>query len=146
MPNDRETQDLRDVLALLQATISEVVVLEVEGVVRWASSSVERLLGWEPAELVGRATELLWDPAHDEALAGLRAAALDGDAEPVVCRLRDVRGLEVWALVEARAWITPDDEDGVALRIADHRPMHHAAGALVALQARVDDLEQRRRA
>jgi len=143
VPNDRETQDLRDVLALLQATISEVVVLEVEGIVRWVSSSVERLLGWEPAELAGRSTELLWDPVHDRALAELRDAALDGRAEPIVCRLRDVRGLEVWALVEARTWITPDDEDGIALRIADHRPMHHAAGALVALQARVDELERR---
>jgi len=143
VPNDREIQDLRDVLSLLQATISEVVVLEVDGMVRWVSSSVERLLGWEPAEVVGRATELLWDPVHDRVLSELRAAAFDGSAEPVVCRLRDVRGLEVWALVEARPWITPDDEDGIVLRIADHRPMHHAAGALVALQARVDELERR---
>lgn len=141
--NDRQAQDLRDIVALLQATISEVVLLEVDGAVRWVSASVEGLLGWEPGELVDRATELLWDPVDDAGLAALRAAALEGDAEPLVCRLRDVRGLQVWALVEARPWITPDDEDGIALRIADHRPAHHAAGALVALQTRVDALEGR---
>ncbi|MGD9956215.1 MAG: PAS domain S-box protein [Candidatus Nanopelagicales bacterium] len=130
--------DLRDQHVLLQSMSTEVVVLEVDGRLRWVSSAVERLLGWEPEDLRGQATELLWDPRDDTALEDLRRAALDGRSEPVVCRLRDVRGAEIWAQITARPWVTRDDEDGIALTLADHRPLHHAAGALLALQEQLD--------
>lgn len=134
----RDVVDLRAQHVLLQRMTSEVVLLEVDGRIRWVSGAVEQLLGWEPPELRGQMTELLWDPRDDGALQGARAAALDGLSEPVVCRLRDVHGAEVWAQVTARPWITRDDEDGIALALADHRPLHHAAGALLALQEQLD--------
>jgi len=142
----RGVVDLRDQHALLQHMSTEVVVLEVDGRVRWVSGAVERLLGWEPHELRGQATELLWDPRDDQALQEVRAAALDGLSEPVVCRLRDVDGGEIWAQVIARPWITRDDEDGIALALADHRALHHAAGALLALQEQLEDARRARTA
>lgn len=99
---------------MLISTIRDVVALtSAEGRVVWVSPSVEAMLGWQPAELVGRS---LFDFVHpdDRQHILVRRGALLADATPrerstiVAYRFRRRGG--PWAWVEAHASSLPAAE------------------------------------
>jgi len=132
----RENSRIKERHQLLQLTLSEVVALEVEGVLEWASASLTRLLGWGPSELVGTTLEHLCDPRDRRALTEALTETRGGEQSQVVARLLDTDGNGVWVEITARPWITADDRDGVAINIRDYRDQHHAARALLRAQTR----------
>jgi diguanylate cyclase (GGDEF)-like protein/PAS domain S-box-containing protein len=64
-----------EVIQLTEAAVNPFCVIDLSGTVLWAGASIEELLGWAPAELVGRSMiELVGPRSLDDALASLSAA------------------------------------------------------------------------
>lgn len=95
--NDPET--LR---ALLDRTPDKIVVVDDDGVCSYANAAVERLLGYQPAELVG---EDLFAYVHEDDLADVRAAfdaVVDGDRRTATVEFRFGASDGSWVWVESR--------------------------------------------
>jgi diguanylate cyclase (GGDEF)-like protein/PAS domain S-box-containing protein len=81
----------------LDAHLSEVVaVLRPDGVCTWVSSSVERMLGWRPEDLVGQRIEHFVHLEDAGRLIGLPAALRSGGEHEVTVRLRAHDGEYRW--------------------------------------------------
>ena len=90
--------------ALIENALDVITILDVEGVIRYQSPSVERVLGYKPAELIGvNIVELLHPDDVSKVNAAIKAAAppngTPGIAQIVEARLRHKDGS--WRLLEA---------------------------------------------
>ena len=90
--------------ALIENALDVITILDVEGVIRYQSPSVERVLGYKPAELIGvNIVELLHPDDVSKVNAAIKAAAppngTPGIAQVVEARLRHKDGS--WRLLEA---------------------------------------------
>ena len=89
-----------------ESTGDSVLVSDTDGVMRWVSPSMTRILGWSFDDLVGHRTR---EFVHEEdlaALAGLRAASGDTSA---LLRIRRSDGSHMWSRVLSRRLV---DEAG----------------------------------
>ena len=121
--------------SLIQNAEDVVAVLDVAGVIRYASPAIQRILGYVPADLVGQSTgELLH--ADDRGAAGewLALVRTNADREELLeCRMKHVDGH--WVHVEARAKLVHDDSGSfivvnardVSERWHDQEAMMHMA-------------------
>jgi diguanylate cyclase (GGDEF)-like protein/PAS domain S-box-containing protein len=121
--------------SLIQNAEDVVAVLDVAGVIRYASPAIQRILGYVPADLVGQSTgELLH--ADDRGAAGEWLALVRTNAnheELLECRMKHVDGH--WVHVEARAKLVHDDSGSfivvnardVSERWHDQEAMMHMA-------------------
>lgn len=135
---------------LMAATSSDVVVLaEPNRSVRWISPSIERNLGWTPADLVGTALADLLHPEDWAATEHLRAQVYSGDptSKPFVfvSRMRTKSGEYRWISAQA----SPIKNDvgelvGVATGIRDVHDLmvarREAEEGKARLQATLDSL------
>lgn len=71
---------------LLAENVSDVVVHLDRGIVRWVSPSLQRSLGWEPADWIGRPVSDFHHPDDAERVRALDANMAVG--EPVIARVR----------------------------------------------------------
>jgi len=75
--------------ALAQNASDVLTVIDANGIVRYQSESVERVLGYQPDELVGLPVSSLFDPDERDVLLTRLGAAIDPADPPVVeCRMR----------------------------------------------------------
>ena len=117
----------------LLAEHSSDVVAEsgADGALRWVSSSVTGLLGWLPADLIGRRVAEILHPDDIDAVAAALAEVGDGRTRTMEARLRTASGEYRWV----SAAVTPIfDASGVMVgRIAAWRDVHDAVEAREAL-------------
>ncbi len=95
----------QDQFRLLAENASDVVArVAPDGMIEWVSSSVEAVLGWTPAQLVGTRR---WDLVHPEDVAGATERVLipaEGgiDGRGLTLRIASAEGAYVWMSVSAR--------------------------------------------
>lgn len=107
---------------LLDQTQDAVTVLDENGVFWYANAAVERILGYEPDELVGTTA---FEYIHDEDRAGVQgrfeeviSAGADGESASVTYRFRARDGSWVW--LESRMAATTDPQlDGYVVSSRD---------------------------
>lgn len=117
---------------LIQNASDIIAVLEEDGTVRYSSPAVERVLGYEPREIVG-ANAL--DFLHPEDVEYLSTAAGDGHGEEGVSSLVEFRCRHKdgsWRHLEAIGNNLLDDPsvDGVVINARDVTDRHQAKDAL----------------
>jgi diguanylate cyclase (GGDEF)-like protein/PAS domain S-box-containing protein len=91
---------------LAEHTTDLVTRVDLGGVVRYASPSIERILGWRPEQVVGRPAADYRHPDDEEPAD--RALAKPGHAVTVVRRLRRADGGFTWMESVAQAVTGPD--------------------------------------
>jgi diguanylate cyclase (GGDEF)-like protein/PAS domain S-box-containing protein len=122
---------------LIAENAADVIVTIVDGVITWASPSVTRTLGFQPAECTGQRFESFLLP--DE-----RATTIDpADLEPSSgrhvgrFRVRTKEGTSRWVEVHTSSYVGSDDRAGslvVTLHVIDER---------VAFEDQLEDLAKR---
>lgn len=91
-----------DFYRMLVEEAADIVCYIAADTMDWISPAVERLLGWAPAELMGKAAADLWHPGDRPAfLALIRVARADGNAREIL-RARHRSGEYAWVEVSAR--------------------------------------------
>ncbi|UGS36897.1 hypothetical protein DSM104329_03308 [Capillimicrobium parvum] len=92
----------------LAASLTEIVaVLRPDGVCTWVSSSIERVLGWTAADLVGERIDRFVHPQDAARIVGLPAALRSGGEHEVTVRLRARDGEYRWVEGSLRATLVP---------------------------------------
>jgi len=124
---------------IVDGTAYPFVVIDRSGVIRYAGGSVEELLGWAPAALVGRNMAEFINPDHLEvaaaALTELEQVNRTGAGVPMVFGVLRPDATTAWVEVGAMPLLDLPDFDAVVLR---HRPWdatHHFDGFLEVLLA-----------
>ncbi len=125
--------------ALLASSPDAVVVVDTQGLLRYANRAAERLIGRKPAELVGRPVALLCSGARDlDAVLSSLDAGEDGVALDLTLRRCD--GSQV-AVAAAGSPVPPEAglPQGLILSLRDATP---SRGAFAEIQRKNEDLEQ----
>ncbi len=96
--------------ALIENALDVITIIDAEGVIRYQSPSVERVLGYKPAELIGvNIVELLHPDDVPKVNAAIKAMAppngTPGIAQVVEARLRHKDGS--WRILESIAQVLP---------------------------------------
>jgi len=102
------TRSEHELRALTENTTELVVRSGMDGLIRYVSSSIERQLGWAPAQLIGRPVAELSHPDDVAKLCALLAAP-PGEVTSVISRAARAGGGYMW--VESRAQVI-DGPDG----------------------------------
>lgn len=85
---------------ILVENANDVVLLQVEGRVVFASPAVERILGWTPDELIGREVTSLWHRNDQDAAEALHTLSLRADSSNVM-RMQHRDGSVRWIEISA---------------------------------------------
>jgi diguanylate cyclase (GGDEF)-like protein/PAS domain S-box-containing protein len=95
---------------LVQNSSDLITVMEADWTIRYQTPSVERVLGYQPDELVGTNLAELVHVQDTERMAALltRASSHDGSNEPIECQMRHQDGR--WLTVETISTYVDDDE------------------------------------
>lgn len=111
-----------------------------DGVVEWISSSVTRLLGWSPGQIVGRPFLDLVHPHDLPAVVAAQASVNEARSARFETRLRDSRGGYRWILVN----VGPDvnSTGDVVGRVGGWRDIQSARDFVAALADREQRLRQ----
>jgi diguanylate cyclase (GGDEF)-like protein/PAS domain S-box-containing protein len=104
---------------LVQNSSDLITVMEVDWTIRYQTPSVERVLGYQPDELLATNFARLIHPQDTERMAALlkRASSHDGVNEPIECRMRHQDGR--WLTVETISNHVDDDLHGYVLTSRD---------------------------
>ena len=107
---------------LIAENASDVVVeIGIDGAIRWASPSIEAMLGRPVDELVGRIARDLVVPAdHDLIEAGRREVLGGGTVEDLRCRVITADGVPRWVSLRGQPVIDDDIDDGTDDDTDDH--------------------------
>jgi len=114
-PPDREPELYRD---LVEESADIVAVLDPDGTVTYASRAVERVLGHDPAAVVGTDGEDYVHPEHREAVRGALEAATAAP-QTVEARVRRADGSWCWLEGTLRTRRTGGEADGVVVTARD---------------------------
>jgi diguanylate cyclase (GGDEF)-like protein/PAS domain S-box-containing protein len=139
-----EQHELAERYRLLAENASDVVAMSnAAGIVEWISSSVERLLGWTPEQIVGRPfTELIHPDDLPAILAGQRTLAL-GAPSNFEARVRQADGEYRWVTSHVQPIAGPD---GVIVRrvagLRDSQSEHEARKMAAASEERYRQLAE----
>ena len=106
---------------IVDLTAYPFVVVAPDGSIRYAGSSVERLLGWSPEQLAGRNIVEFLPPDQVElaieAMAEIEHVDRHGDGVPMVFQIRRSDGELVWVEIGAIPLLDlPDIDDLIVLR------------------------------
>jgi PAS domain S-box-containing protein/diguanylate cyclase (GGDEF)-like protein len=130
----RESEERYRLLA--ENAMDLVISLDMKAKVQWVSPSVSTMLGYEPRELLGRFSAVLF--RADDLPLMLDTAARAREGEPVACRLRMVTkgGDERWVEVTPR---TLHDATGTLVGgVIGVRDVHEEVTARAALEHEVE--------
>ena len=126
--------------ALTAASADMLALYDLDGNYLEASPAARTLFGWEPAQLVGRSS---YDLFHSDDLdvigAAHQAVLAEGEAGPVLYRLRCADGSYRWVEVLGRAVRAADSEQIIAIQCTTREvtARHEAALARDALETRL---------
>ncbi len=102
---------------LLSETAADVVILiDAEGIIRYASPSSMDLLGFTPDNLVGRPARSLMDPNHLEFFLSAGPALLMGSPFTAEGRMVRADGTSVWVANSTSAVIDPESGRAIEYR------------------------------
>lgn len=122
---------------IVDLTGNPFVIAGPEGTIRYAGASVDTVLGWPPAELVGRnVLDLLPADQVDIAVAGLAEVSTlnrSADGLPIVFHVLRRDGTTVPVEVAALPVLDLPGGDGIALRLRIWESEHHFDGFLAAM-------------
>jgi diguanylate cyclase (GGDEF)-like protein/PAS domain S-box-containing protein len=104
---------------LVQDSSDLITVVEADWTIRYQTPSVERVLGYQPDELLGANLVELLHPQDAERMAALlvRASSQDGANRPIECRMRHQDGR--WLTVETLSNHIDDELHGYVLTSRD---------------------------
>ncbi len=121
---------------MLAENVTDIVYQVVDGRIVWISPSVERVLGWDPADVVGRPSFDLIAP-EDLARAELARAGVVADRplEGFECRFLTPDGDRRWMLAHARRIDAEGRDYGLVAGLRDIHEGHASRLALAALAA-----------
>jgi two-component system cell cycle sensor histidine kinase/response regulator CckA len=107
--------------SLIEQASDLITVLNAEGLIRFQSPSLERVLGYPPAELLGRsAFEFVYPEDLPQAQAAFQRALVELSATiSFECRFRHRHGQ--WRLLQSSGQALPDDDGGEALVVLNSR-------------------------
>ncbi|MEO7650149.1 MAG: PAS domain S-box protein, partial [Bryobacteraceae bacterium] len=128
--------------SLIEAASHLILVLNPDGAIRYASPSVERILGYRQNELCGRyATEAIHRSDQEEARAACAAASLSTDSQPTR-QFRVQHKNRSWVVLEvqARNLLSDTAVAGIVVTASDVTDRHRAEEALVASEERYREL------
>jgi PAS domain S-box-containing protein len=88
-----ETANLEQLAALINFSADAVVLVDADGVIRWANPATPDVLGFQPGDLLGLRVKDLVEPEDRDAWSALVAELFDRPSAPVMgsfrCRHRD---------------------------------------------------------
>jgi diguanylate cyclase (GGDEF)-like protein/PAS domain S-box-containing protein len=124
---------------IVDATANAFVVIELDGTVRYAGGSIERLLGWRP-ELVAGHNMVEFLPADQIAAAIDAIAEIDevdraGQGVPMVFEVLRPDGSTTWVEIGAMPLLDVPGVDGIAMRLRAWNGQHDFDTFLDALLA-----------
>jgi diguanylate cyclase (GGDEF)-like protein/PAS domain S-box-containing protein len=108
---------------LLAENSTDVVLLSRDGIMRWLSPSLTRMLGWDPAEWEGHAFEEFTHPEDVPLAQQRREEILAGANVVTLFRLRDNTGDYHWVEVHSGPYLNDAEEvEGIvaSFRTVDH--------------------------
>ena len=121
---------------LLAEHVSDVVYQVLDGRIVWISPSVERVLGWKPADVIGRPSFDLIAPEDRDRAAAARASVVAGSLlEGFECRFRTADGGYRWMLAHSRQIASEQGTYGLVAGLQDIHDGHAGHMALAALAA-----------
>jgi len=143
MPAELEAEIFRSVVV---GSPNAVLATDADGLILWANAATEQLLGWSPAELVGRPLLELADPGEREELLDRRRRLYAGDdvaLDVTTCVHKDGHRVQVSVTRAVRR-----DEDGttrgISLELTDvseeRRLREDLTDALARSHARFDQV------
>ncbi len=115
---------------MLVSNVYGVVVLSVDGLVKWISPAVEALIGYSSDELVGRRSSHLWHPEDLPRALALRQKAQGGAPAGAVLRVRHKDDHYVWVELSSTPYLTSAGEHGAITYMRDVSEKVHAEAAL----------------
>ena len=130
-----QLQEREEQFRILVENANDVVLLQVEGTVVFASPAVERVLGWSPADLIGRAVATLWHHEDQDAAAAMHATSLRADSSNVM-RMLHRDGQVRWIEASASLITQPDGRAGAVSILRDVTETVEAERTLTKVQAR----------
>ena len=137
-----EWPGLERLAALAELSIDALVIVDQNGLIRWASGSVSEVLGFEPASLIGtRARDLV---ASEDVLPwqAFVGDLLERPGQPLAgtfrCRHRD--GSARWTYGVARNLLADARVGAIAVYFRDVTPAHESEAALQASRDRYRQL------
>lgn len=107
--------------ALAEASSDGFVTLTAQGRIRYASSALRQLGGWDPLKLIGTDGELLIHPDHRPRVAAVHRAALAAPDEVFSVEYRalsEACGRSFWLESTVRAFQDPSDADTAVLFVS----------------------------
>ncbi len=121
---------------LLAENVSDIVYQVLDGRIVWISPSVERLLGWQPAELIGRPSFDLIAPEDIERAGAARSMVMsDVPLEHFECRYLTPSGGRRWMRTHARRIDATGGSTGLVAGLQDIHEGRANRMALTALAA-----------
>jgi diguanylate cyclase (GGDEF)-like protein/PAS domain S-box-containing protein len=127
-------------LALLDRAVDVITVIDTDGYILYANSTVTDLLAWDRDEVVGtRALDLIHPDDLDVAEPALAVELSGGPATPVEVRVRHRSGDYLWFEVLGNGWIEEPGVTGLVLNLRESTGRHELA-VLAARRAALDGL------
>ena len=121
---------------LLAENVSDIVYQVRDGRIVWISPSVERVLGWKPADVVGRPSfDLIAAEDRERATAARAGVVADVSLEQFECRFVTAAGRRRWMQVRARRIDGAGGDYGIVAALHDIHEGHANRMALAALAA-----------
>ena len=106
---------------IVDMTANVFVVIEVDGTVRYAGGSIERLLGWRPEQVAGHNMVEFLPPdqvgAAIEAIAEIDQVDREGMGVPMVFEVLRPDGTTTWVEIGAMPLLDVPGVDGIAMRL-----------------------------
>ena len=131
---------------LVDSTAAPFVVIDRFGTILYAGASIEPVLGFDPAGLVGRNMVEFLDEAHAglaiEAIAEIDTINRAGDGVPISLPVVRPDGTSTWVEVGAMPFLDMPGLDAIALRLRPWEAQHHLSEFLTSLvdNASLDDV------
>lgn len=125
---------------IVDRTAVPFVIIDLGGVVHFASSSITELTGWQPDQLVGRnMLDFIDETQVDAALEGISEVGSSGQTDagiPIVFAVRDAWDGWSWVEVAAMPFFDHPELGLIALRLRSWEAQRHQSDFLHRLLAK----------
>ena len=137
-----ETASLEQLAALVNFSADAIVLVDADGVIRWANRATPEVLGYQPDDLIGLRVRDLVEPEDREAWGALVRRLFDHPETPAMgsyrCRHRD--GSVCWTEGVARNLLQEPRVGAIVVHYRDVTARKETEAALAATEARYGHL------